>query len=482
MTDSLKAEEPRTVREPDVLSEAAEVVSVVDAFDGEDPFDLHFRLGFQQTWKSSTLTRETHSTEAQFSSGGFTANNLKVAEYTEVTSRMNTRLDIGVYQDLALVVRMPVILSNDRKLDGAPGALALQGVPGETLFSVPFDSPTRSGIEYLAIGLETDLLSQWRDPTKPTWNFGVEGRFDISEPMRACTEAPAAGQVKCADPGDINRNGTPDRATTPNAIELEGSNFSGGRRPGVSRGTTGLAFHTYMSKRVKYLEPYAGIEGLIEFQNASSEYGRTDIQGALVNHPPLSGTLVMGMAVIPWEAREKYQRIEFDTRFSGTYRSEGRDYSELFDAIGSSEAASLRDPKFSQYQASSDPEVLSEVNENSSKIYATGITDVQQHGSYNFMGGATWSATEFVKFNAGASVTLVQGHLITFDQPCNPDFKGDIGKAGPCRNTGGATVADLVATGIPNANYREVLNIPGRRFRVDSSSEFDLWLNATLMF
>jgi hypothetical protein len=480
-TNSVLAEEPRTVREPDVLQEAAEIVSVVDAFDGQDPFDFHLTLGIQQTWKSSDITRETHSTESQLSSGGYTASNLKVAEYTEVTSRLNTRADVGLYHDLALVIRLPVILSNDRKLEGQNNDLALQGAPGERLFTLPFDSPTRSGIEYLAVGLELNLLNQWRDLTKPTWKVGIEGRFNVSDPMHACTDTPAAGEVKCADPSDVNRNGTADGADI-NSIPLEGATFSGERSAGVSRGTTGFAFHTYMSKRVKYIEPYAGIEGLIEFQSSDSDYGKTDVQGALVNHPPLNGTLVMGMAVMPWEAREKYQRIEFDLRFAGTYRSEGRDYSELFDALGSSSAASLREPKFAQYQAGPDDATPSIVNESSSKIYMTGITDVQQHGIYNFRAGATWLAGKFVKFNAGAGVTLVQGHLITYDQPCNPDFKRGLGRAGPCRSEGSVNVGGFSATGIPNANYREVINLPGRRFRVDSSSEFDLWLNATVMF
>lgn len=481
------AEEPRKVGEPDVLTESAEVVSVVDAFDGRDNFDLHFSLGFQQTWKSAEITRETHNTTNQFSSGLYTASTLKVADYSEVTSRLNTRADIGLYQDLALVVRMPVILSNDRKLEGAADPLAVQGLPGESLFSVPFNSPTRSGIEYIALGLEFNLMNQWRDHTKPTWKVGIEGRFNVSEPMHACNDD---AEIKCADPGDLDRDGRSDSSGS--GIPLESENFSGGRPPGVSRGTTGLAFHTYMSKRIKYVEPYAGIEGLIEFQNSSSDIGRTDVQGALVNHPPLSGTLVMGVAVLPWEAREKYQRIELDFRFEGTYRSEGRDYSELFDALGSSEARSLRDPKFSKFQANTDPdpdvvkETPSVVNENSSKIYNTGITDVQQHGIYTLKGGATWMLGEYIKFSGGAGLTFVQGHLITFDQPCNPDFKNELGEAGPCRGESTDKSTDTSSgfrvTGIPNANYREVINTPGRRFKVDSSTVFDLWLNATVMF
>ena len=41
----------------------------------------------------------------------------------------------------------------------------------------------------------------------------------------------------------------------------------------------------------------------------------------------------------------------FDVRLEGKYHSEGRDYSELFDALGSSTAPSLRQPQWAAYQA-----------------------------------------------------------------------------------------------------------------------------------
>ncbi|HEX9620725.1 MAG TPA: hypothetical protein VF989_11355, partial [Polyangiaceae bacterium] len=71
-----------------------------------------------------------------------------------------------------------------------------------------------------------------------------------------------------------------------------------------------------------------------------------------------------------------------------------------------------------------------------------------------------------------------------FDQACNPDFASSVARAGPCRrsrqNSDGTTT--FTPTGIPNPNYRRVINDPGRRFKVDSSIGFDAWLNATVMF
>lgn len=491
------AEEPRKVTEPSVLREPAEVTQVVDAFDDDDPFDLHLSLGYQHTWKSAKIRRESAVRQAGLTTGGFASDDMNVAEYSETTSRLNTRAAIGVYKDIQLVFRLPIILSNKRKLEGLDGSDAAQpvvlaGAPGEQLFALPFESPTRSGLEYLAVGLDFALMNQFRDLTKPTWVIGIEGRFQVSEPMHACNSTKnglnqPGPQLKCAHPSDINRNGQSDIVDPATGDPLEGNEL-GERDPGVSRGTTGLELHTYLSKRIKYIEPYGGFRALFEFQNEDSDYGSTDLKGSLVNHPPLAGSIIMGLAVIPWEVRDQFQRFTADFRFTGTYRSEGRDYSELYDALGSSDAPSLRAPNYASYREnpSYDPNQpdgptnpQSVVDPNSQRVYTTGLTDVQQHGIYTFSTELTWQAGEYVKFSLGGAYTLVQSHLITFDQACNPDFSDDVRKSGPCKST---TSSGYSATGIPNPNYRPTINTPGRRFKVDDSHAFDAWLNATVMF
>jgi hypothetical protein len=498
VTLSAQADEPRKVSEPSVLREPSEVVQVVDAFDENDPFDLHLSLGYQSTWKSAKIRRETSIDQAGLTTGGYTKANLNVGEYSETTSRLNTRADIGLFKDIALVVRVPIILSNDRELKGLDGSDAqqtviLQGAPGEQLFQLPFKSPTRSGVEYLAVGIDAGIFNQARDLTKPTWVVGIEGRFDVSEPMHACNaqptdlnQNPAEAQVKCAEPSDINRNGVSGDVTDDlNGNSIEGR-FNGGRDAGVGRGVTGLEVHTLLSRRVKYIEPYGGFRALFEFQNSSSDYGAVDLKGSLVNHPPLKGTMVLGLNVIPWEIRDQYQRINLDFRFTGTYVSEGRDYSELFDALGSSDARSLRYPNYAEFQKNTDPATAgstpSVVNPQSQRVYFTGLTDVQQHGLYTFSAAVTWQAGEYVKFNAGGAYTLAQAHFVTFDQACNPDFNNDINKSGPCRSASSSTVGSLRATGIPNPNFRKSINDPGHRFRFDESNALDAWINATVMF
>src|SRR5450432_2289519 len=495
-TGAAHADEPHKVSEPSVLREPAEITQVPDAFDDDDPFDLNLSLGYESTWTSSVIRRESSVAQPGLTSGGFTQNNMNAAAYKQTTSRLLTRADVGLYKDIALVFRVPIILSDDRSLGGVDGSetqqsVALAGQPGEQLFSLPFKAPTRSGIEYLAVGIDAGIMNQARDATKPTWVIGIEGRFNVSEPMHACNSSSsglnqASGQVQCAYPSDINRNGKSGEYPDPDAGNLEGR-FSGSRSPGVSRGTTALEAHTYLSRRVKYIEPYGGFRALFEFPNSSSDYGATDLKGSLVNHPPLRGTLLLGLNVIPWEIRDQFQRLTVDFRFTGTYVSEGRDYSELFDALGSSDAPSLRYPSYSDYQACTPGtncaagQPVSVVNPQSQKVYFTGLTDVQAHGSYTLSTEFTYQAGEYVKFHVGGGYTLVQSHFITFDQACNPDFSGDIDKSGPChsQNASGSATS---ASGIPNPNYRRTINDPGHRFKADDSRAVDAWLSATVMF
>jgi hypothetical protein len=490
LTRSALGDEPRRAGEPRVLHEPAEITQVVDAFDEGDNFDLSLSLGFESSRRSASILRETSIVQPGFATGGYTPANLNVAKYESTISRLTAKAELGVFKDIALIFRLPIILSHAQTLSslggsGAQQSVALEGLAGEQLFRVPFESPTRSGIEYLAVGVDLAVLNQSRDSTTPTWLLGIEGRFDVSEPMHACNDGGEPLNVPqpqkgCAHPSDVNRDGIAQPASEGSPAE---GRFSGGRSPGVSRGVTALELHTYVSRRVKYIEPYAGFRGLVEFPGADSDYGAVDVRGSLENHPPMRGTMLVGINLIPWEIRDRFQRITLDFRFTGTYVSEGRDYSELFDALGSSDAPSLRVPNYAEFTANPDPGAAgvapSVVDPDSRAVYFTGLTHVQQHGTYLLSASFTWQAGEYVKFNVGSALNLTQGHLITFDQACNPDFDDDLSKSGYCR---AGAAESTRSSGIPNPNFRKVVNEPGHRLKVDDSLGLDAWLNATVMF
>jgi hypothetical protein len=427
---SAAALEPRSWTEPDVLAEPAEVTRVVDAWDESGGIDLHFTLGYHHSWRRATILREVPS--AAVGPGGSLARE-PVANLTENTSRLNMRADLGLYRDLALILKVPIILSRSATLGGRGSESSLDGAPGVPLFALPFGSPNRSGVEYLGIGIDWGILNQYRDGSGPSLLVGAEARFSISEPMHACGPAPLAeGQteatMRCTYPSDINRNGIGGEFPAPVVASLEGELPGERRRAGVSRGTTAIDLHAAASRRFSYFEPYLVLGVLFELPDDDSDFG-SDRPWA--DAPPVQGRFSLGTEYIPWELVEQYQRLSLDLRFTGTYRSRGRDYSELFDALGSSGAISYRRPNFAGYVENPDLDsraaVPSIVDPSSERVFATGLTEVEAHGNYALRVTARWQAGQYVHFDIGGALARRSGAVRHGRGPGD----GCAGRAGP---------------------------------------------------
>jgi hypothetical protein len=455
------ADEPVAAKEPRLLRETGENTTVIDAFDADDAFDANLLLTFRQSWKSANIRRETALAQPGLATGAFTAANENVAAYSQSLSVLEVGADIGIYKDLALSLRLPLILADARELSDLDGSSRnpqrLQDPNGDQIFSVPFKSPTRSGVDWISAAVNYAVFNQLRDASKPTWVIGAEGRFAVGSRLHACNDNAA---IKCPDP----------------------ANPSGpGRDPGISRGMHAIIASTVFSRRYGFVEPYSGFRVQAELPQSNSDFGATnDLRGSLLNRPPLVGTFTVGMEIYPWENREAFQRVVIDLKLRGSYHSPGRDYSELFDALGSSSARSLRDPNPGAYRAGEDG-FTSVPDPNAARVFFTGITDQQAFGSFGASAGITWQAAEYVKFTGGLGLTHAQSHLVTAADACNPEFKSDAGASGPCR-TGAGTAGGGSATGIPNPNHRQVIDLPGRRFSVDDTTLVDLWLSGVVMF
>ena len=242
-----------------------------------DPFDLNLMIGFEQTWKNTNIRRETNLNQTGLSTGGFVAGTENIATYNQQVSTLNMGADVGIYRDLAVVFRLPLILADNRALGPIAGGGAatypqlLADPAGGTLFRVPFKSPTRSGVDFFSVGLDWALFNQQRDWTKPTWLVGVTGRFGVGNPLHACNANAPAGQPQCPDPTQ----------------QTAGQPLSGpSRDPGISRAMDGLEIHTYFSRRYGYVEPYTGFTALVEFAQGSSDFGQTKQRGGRPPQPP----------------------------------------------------------------------------------------------------------------------------------------------------------------------------------------------------
>ena len=449
------ADEPVGAREPRLMSESAEITTVVDAFDKDDPFDLNLLVGFTQSWKQAHVRRENQTGQPNGAVGGFVPATQDIASYSSTTSTLLVGADVGLYHDLALILRVPVVLSWSQQLQDLNGsantaAQLLADPAGGALFTVPFTSPTRSGVDYVSAGLDWGILSQQRDASMPTWVVGVEGRLAVGEPLHACNDA---ATPRCPDPGN---------PTGPS------------RDPGISRGMNAVIVKSLWSRRFGYVEPYSGLWVQAEFPQDGSDFGKWNPQNNLERTPPVLGSFALGLEVVPYEHREQFQRLSADFRFKGTYHSPGRDYSELFDALGSSQAASLRAPNPTAYMAG--PNGTSVPNTTLSQTYFSGITEEQGYGSFAVSASANWQAGEFIKFTLGAALSYAQSHLVTAADPCNPSVTL-ASLSGPCRDP-----LTMAPTGVPNPDHRDIIDSPGHRFSIDDTTTVDLWVMGVVMF
>ena len=418
----------------DLMGQPADYTDVIDAFDGSDPFDLNLVITYERTLARGIIERED-PTNMDAASGRSTAHLLRIGRYNHVQNRLVLGVDIGVFHDLAAYIRFPIILSDTREITADEGTDAaainsrLMDDSG-TLFQLPFVSPERSGIDYFAVGARWGIFNQYRSRWMPNWVVGLEGRFSIGDIMHACAQG-----------GPCDNGGSVDSA-------------------GISRGTNALRAYTRFSRRIgHYVEPYAGIDFLVEWPKRGTDFGFfEDLEGVINDLPPIFGEFTAGMEIVPWENREQFQRFAIDLRIFSSYRSEGREYSPLFDALGSSVH----------------PELVTEQSDGTTRtVDFGGITDTSAYGAFGGRFALGIQAARYVRFSFGTAFTYEAAHMLTFADACNPDVTPD----GPADTRGGNC-----RSGIINPHHRPAIDMPGNRFRIEGTWQIDLSFTITAMF
>lgn len=424
-----------------LMNEPASYTDVIDAADDGDPFDLNVRIGFRRSVTTQTIFREV-AAEA----GSTLAGRLAIADSEHTRNVLDVGLEIGVFKDLAVFLNLPIVLRDSRRLSFPSGATeadvptiqdaledpyrATDGtlVTDQVLFTVPFDSPDRSGIDEIHVGAMFDVMNQARRPDLPTWMMKFEFQLGVGPLIQACQD----GDSDC----------------------------------GVSDGVHRFIFETRLSRRWRMLEPYGGIGFLFAWAgNAQDRFApEGELAGYSHSRPPLEGWLTVGTSVIPWEQRARWQRFSFDLQLSGRYISEARNYSPLFDALGSSTHPQLATPVREG--------VLTSADDRLRQIPFTGLSDVQAHVAFGGTLAVELQAARYVRFRFGASIERRTKHLLTYTDQCNPNVDPETGdpRIGTCDQ------------GIINPLHRFTLDFPGRRFYVDGATTWELFVQAQAQF
>lgn len=407
------------------MHEPGEHVLVADAFDEGDPFDLNVALDYELYERSASVHRRARDGSTR-----------EVASFERNVSRLVPRIEVGLYRELAFVLRLPLVLSDSRRLgpiEGDPGVVL--GAPGEAMLRFPFRAAERSGLEYLAVGFDAAPLSVVRGTGPIELRVGGELRFAVGDPMRACRQDPPEGEVACAHPGDVDRDGRRETGEPDGGGPVEA---------GITRGTLGVELHAAASRRFAQLEPFARASVLFELPTSSIWDAPTGGTGPAA--PPVQIDAALGLAVVPWENRERFSRLTLDGHAELELRTRGRDFAELFDVVGTSNAPSLRQP----------------IERSGVRAYATGLEVVEQHARIGLGTSVTWQPSRLVKIGAGLRLAWDTPHAITDESPCGDD---------ECAS-GEAT----------NPAYREVLHGDAERFSVESALTVAFGARGVVMF
>jgi len=423
-----------------LMSEPIGYTDVADAFEEGDLLDVNVHLGFRRSAASGTIAREVIDESSE--DGRSRRHFIDVAEHEHVRNELVFQLDVGIYHDLMLFLRMPVVLGDERELS-APngdscgpgnvidGCRALEeSVDGSTLplfdLSRTLPSGQRSGLPSVDLGIAWGVINQYRQRHLATWVLLLETSIDTGEVMHACI----------------------------------GSDCEAG----VSTGTAKLKLESRWSYRYRYVEPFAGIAHTLQWVTGGEKLYEPagELAGAVDPAPPSRSDATLGVAIIPWEDRGRFQRFEVDFKGQASLISSGRDASPLFDALGDSANPHLTAPNYDRLM--SDPAHV--------EVDFNGLTNVEAHAELAFDAELVMRAARYVRFSLGMGFAYVTPHLITGAAACNTAVEPGLNdpRVGDCE------------AGILNPLYRPAIDAPGRRFRLDGEMLFRLLASATGQF
>jgi len=291
---------------------AAEVTRVISARSIRKlDLDLHISLAWQHLSSTASVRREYVQP-----TGLVVIND---ARYHQSRDTLQMRADLALVRDLSVFLSGSLVVADDRTLDfdrrghcavvSCIETLLRDGfLPGDPTTSWGIDAenggrfqppssrlfrgPTRSGLEYLGLGLRWAAMNQARDRVKPTWVLGMEVRFAVTGDQRF-------------DPGN------------------PGANRSVG--PGYHQ----LVLSSIFSQRFGAFEPYMGGWFMQPTLTSSSVYKNGGADPYDSAQRRMGGDV--GIEGTVWEDPARHARVAFEAAGHVEYRLEGLAQSELWE-------------------------------------------------------------------------------------------------------------------------------------------------------
>ncbi len=408
---------------------AAEVTRVVTALDENDTFDFNLTASWFHDARSAAINREY-----QDSSGIQVVRDLK---YAQTTDLLDLRTDFGILWDVGLHVDLPIVLGQSNNLTFDQGINA-----GNSTFvrdgiypayngtsSTVFQSPTRSGLQYLGLGIQWAPFNQKRDDTKPTWTLGFDADLDVFKDMRF-------------DPANPNGN------------------------TAVGLGYHQLIWSTWVSKRFRHFDPYFGATYMLPIRTNGSIY--QDLGGGQTSvNPQQLAAVIIGVEQVAWENPRGDQRVTVELQAHAAEHFAGRGTSELWEPLTGHPGCTLTGGTVTETCRPS-LDVTTDASGNPHAAPYPGVTDIDSYGSFGGEAGLNIQVGKYIRFRSLFGMTFDAPHFITN------------ASAGVDTNHDGRV--DSTDPKEANPTYRESIDIPGRRFRVEDSKDWHLFVQGSLMF
>jgi hypothetical protein len=436
---------------------AAELTEVADAGEKNNPFDLTADVVFRRHLRRSKITREYNCNYSLLPSdfetcptAGAEGQNLQIKElrYQRVTSEVVPRLKMGLWKDLEFMLEAPIVVSDDQALryagnGGDSSQKAITGeystivpdAPFQRMFEVPF-SKSRSGFGDMAFMFKYAPISSERDDSRGDWVLELGYR-------------------------------------APTGTVMKGNNS------GVGRGVHELILATAFSRKFRYIDPYVRFEAVLPFAGGKSLYKDYGSQQQYIG-PGNRFKFDFGSEFIPYENLKNNVKIYVDLSLGVGYQSEGRGYSELFDAFY---AGTLSCGKNGNDQIKDGKENCLYYNKDAfSSVMGTfdGITTIEQYAIMRGSLGFGFYVSQYVKFGATFSLAHETEHFIS-NAKIGKDLDGNgVVEANNQYNPNDAN--DVAQSKEHNPTFTPNIDAVGRRIRVEETTLFTTALNLAFMF
>jgi hypothetical protein len=449
---------------------AAEVTRVVSALDDENRFDFNVTMSWLHEGKSAFVKREGIILKGDPTVPGGTIPVpalIKDLEYAQTRDVLNLRMDFGILWDVGLHIAAPLVLSDQRRLsfdrsaasgcnftknggtptcvDQSNSSILTDGIlpstppmgmtPGSwglgnqysdlSSSSTVFQGPKRAGFESLDLGITWAAFNQLRDDTRPTWTLGFEAKLDVFKDMRFDRDNPNANTA-------------------------------------VGPGYHQFIWSTFVSKRFRHFDPYFGSWFMLPARTNGSIYEQFTGGNQTAVNPMMRAAVLGGFEQIAWENPRASQRVTVEFRGRAEHHFYGRSASELWEPLAGSPrcAATLAAPAC---RPGIDDGVLP-----GTFMAHPGVTETQPYASFGGDAGLNVQVGKYARFRGLFGLTVDMPHFLTY------------AGTGIDHNNDHRVASDSLSEA--NVTYRDAVDAPGRRFKVEGTQIWSLLLEGSLMF